>query len=92
MTDKKSYVILSLEKLNKEGDKVAFCYDKLIGRITEICGTRQKFGELMEFSSTTTTAKLNNKSEFSQDEIIKAIEVLKLQSADIPLYFFTRQV
>lgn len=67
---------------------MAFQYDKLRGRIREICGTNSTFANLMGFSSATLSAKLNNKSEFSQPEILKAVEVLKLDKTDIPKYFF----
>ena len=66
-----------------------FCYNKLRGRIKEICGTNLKFAELMTLSNTTISAKLNNKSEFSQPEILKAVEVLELDRSEIPQYFFT---
>ncbi len=71
---------------------MGFCYDKLSGRIKEICGTQSKFADLMGLSNATISAKLNNKSEFSQPEIFKAIDVLKLERSDIPAYFFTKQV
>ncbi len=71
---------------------MAFCYDKLNGRIVEICKTKKKFAELMGFSNATISAKLNNKSEFTQPEIFKAVEILNLDLADIPLYFFNPNV
>ena len=71
---------------------MAFCYNKLHGRITEICGTQENFGKLMGLSSATISAKLNNKSEFTQPEILNAVKILNLQTSDIPLYFFTPKV
>ena len=50
---------------------MSFRYDKLRGRIREICGTNQIFANLMGLSKATPSAKLNNKSEFSQPEILK---------------------
>ena len=67
---------------------MAFQYDKLRGRIREICGTDLMFAKLIGISNTTLSAKLNNKSEFSQPEILKAVEILKLDKADIPKYYF----
>lgn len=68
---------------------MAFCYNKLRGRIKEICGTNERFAELMGISNATISAKLNNKSEFSHSEIYKATEILKLNRSEIPQYFFT---
>lgn len=71
---------------------MSFCYNKLKGRIKEICGSNRRFADLMGVSCATISAKLNNKSEFSQPEIQLAVEILKLELADIPLYFFTPEV
>lgn len=71
---------------------MAFCYDKLKGRIREICGTDRKFAELMGISRATISAKLNNKSEFTQPEISKAVEILRLEQSEIHLYFFMPEV
>ena len=65
-----------------------FCYNKLRGRIKEVCSTDTRFAELMGISKATVSAKLNNKSEFSQPEILKAVEVLNLERSEIPQYFF----
>lgn len=65
-----------------------FQYDKLRGKIKEVCGTNFKFAELMGVSNSTISAKLNNKSEFSQPEIFRAVEVLGLEKSEIPQYFF----
>ncbi|WP_295089926.1 DUF739 family protein [uncultured Ruminococcus sp.] len=69
--------------------ELQFAYNKLRGRIREICDTDQRFAELMGVTNTTISAKLNGKSEFSQHEIFKAVEILDLDSSDISDYFFT---
>lgn len=69
-----------------------FDYSKLCGRITEKYKTQGNFAKAMGPSESTISAKLNNKYEFSQSEIIRAVEVLELNSADIPIYFFTPKV
>lgn len=71
---------------------MAFCYNKLRGRIKEICGSDCKFAEQMGLSKSAISAKLNNKSEFSQPEILKAVEILDLEHTEIPIYFFTLSV
>ena len=65
---------------------MSFCYNKLRGKIKEMCGTNLKFAKLMGISNASTSAKLNNKSEFSQSEI------LHLEHSEIPAYFFTLSV
>ena len=71
---------------------MSFSYDKLKGKIKEVCGTNGNFAELMGISRATLSAKLNHKSEFRQPEIFKAVEILRLNRSDIPLYFFTPKV
>lgn len=71
---------------------MAFCYDKLRGKITEKFKTRERFAEAMGLSGATISAKLNNKSEWTQDEVILAVKVLELSCDDIPAYFFACEV
>ena len=69
-----------------------FDYSKLRGRIREICGTQETFADMMGISKPTMSLKLNNKSEFTQPEIIKAVNVLMLGYDEITPYFFTPAV
>lgn len=69
-----------------------FDYSKLRGRIREVCETQERFSDLMGMSKATISAKINNKSEFTQPEIIRAVEVLNLQYDEISSYFFTPSV
>jgi hypothetical protein len=46
----------------------------------------------MELSLATISLKLNNKSQWTQPEIFKAVDVLGINSSDIPIYFFTPEV
>jgi len=69
-----------------------FDYNKLRGRIKEYCGTQATFAEEMGLSNTSLSNKLNNKIEFSQIEIEKALVILKLKKEDIPVYFFNKKV
>ncbi len=71
---------------------MALSRDKLKGKIKEICGTQDRFGSLMGMSHTTVTAKLNGNSDFTQSEIIKAAEILKINDNDIVSYFFAGKV
>ncbi len=69
-----------------------FDHDKLNGRIKEICKTQSEFGRRMGWSHTTTTLKVNGTRAMTQDEIHKAVRILRLDISEIPLYFFTVKV
>ena len=71
--------------------KVEFDYSKLRGKIREY-GRQDEFAEALEISTTTLSERLNNKSEFTQKEINKACEILKISTDEIPAYFFTPKV
>lgn len=71
---------------------MAFDYNKLRGRIREIFKTQSAFAKAIGMSTTSLSAKLNNLVEFSQNEIEKAVELLKIDKEDIPVYFFTLEV
>lgn len=67
-------------------------YDKLIGKIAEKFRTRGRFAVAMGVSERTLSLKMNNRIDFTQDEIIKACEILEIKHSDIPIYFFTQIV
>ena len=65
-------------------------YSKLKGRIIEIYGTQAKFAEELGMRKGSFSNKINNKRNFTQDEITKAIGLLSIDNP-IP-YFFTKEV
>ncbi len=67
-------------------------YKALLGKITEVFGTQAKFAEAMEKSERTISLKLNNKIDWTQDEMFRAVDVLKVGFDAIPQYFFTQKV
>ncbi len=67
-------------------------YSKLDGLITEKCGTRANFAELVGLSERSVSLKMNGKVGWKQIEINKACLVLGIRSEDIPLYFFNLKV
>lgn len=71
---------------------MSFEYSKLRGKIKEVFNTQEAFAEAMEMSTTSISAKLNNKVAWSQKEIDKASEVLSIPKDKIPIYFFTPKV
>ncbi len=68
-----------------------FDYRKLKGKIKEIFDTQDAFAKALGISNVTLSAKLNNKTEFSQKEIDKASDLLNIEKEEIPNYFFTKQ-
>ncbi len=69
-----------------------FDYSKLRGRIKEIFGTQEKFAKAVGLSDVSISAKLNNKSEWTQREINRAAIVLKIKKEEISNYFFYPKV
>lgn len=67
-------------------------YDKLRGKIKEICGTQGVFAEKLGIGRVSLSQRLNNQLEFSQDEIFKACEILGIKIEDVTEYFFTKEV
>lgn len=67
-------------------------YQKLRGRIKEICGTQDAFADMLGIGRVSLSKRLNNLLEFSQDEIYKSCDILKINPVDIPTYFFTLKV
>ena len=67
-------------------------YSKLRGKIVEVFGTCREFTEAMSMGKTTMSAKLNNKTEWTQDEMIEAMDLLNIPHEDVVSYFFTHKV
>ena len=67
-------------------------YSKLLGKITEKYGNNGNFAAKMGLSEKTISLKLNNKTDFKQDEIIKASKLLDISPTDLHIYFFTEKV
>lgn len=63
-------------------------YAKLRGRIVEKFGSQSAFAEAMGWRKALLSAKLNNKSEWSFPEVMKACELLEIPLKDAHLYFF----
>lgn len=69
-----------------------FNYDKLNGRITEICKTRKEFAKRLSISMNSLTSKLDNRTPFKQEEIIKSMEILDILPEELTQYFFNLKV
>lgn len=69
-----------------------FDYSKLRGRIREKIGNENEFAAAIGMGRTSLSKKLNNRVEFTQNEIRNAVTVLEINDKDIPDYFFTAKV
>lgn len=68
---------------------MAYKYDKLIGKIIEVFGSRKAFAEAMHLSTASLSKKLNNRRFFDQREISRACELLGIAEDEVCEYFFT---
>ncbi len=71
---------------------MAFDYSKLRGKIREVFSTQKAFADALGMSTVSLSSKLNNRVEFSQEEINKSCVLLDIEAANIPVYFFTVKV
>jgi hypothetical protein len=69
-----------------------FDYSKLRGKIREVFKTEGKFAKAINLSSNSLSSKLNNRVEFTQQEIAKATELLSIDDNEFNTYFFTKEV
>ncbi len=67
---------------------VSFNYGFLKDKITQMCGTQAVFAEKLGISKQSLSNKLNNKSQFSHDEIYRISVLLQLDNAEIGRCFF----
>lgn len=69
---------------------MAFDFSKLLGKITEKYGTQYNFAKAMGLSEHSLSVKLNNKVPWKTTEIVKAMELLNIDSSDVSVYFFKK--
>lgn len=67
-------------------------YNRLKGKIIEVFGSLGTFAEAMHMSRSTLSIKMNNKSEWTQKEILEACNLLAIPIEDLHLYFFEAEV
>lgn len=69
---------------------MTFDFSKLLGKITEEYGTQYNFAKAMGLSEHSLSVKLNNKVPWKTTEIVKAMELLNINSSDVSTYFFKK--
>lgn len=67
-------------------------YSKLKGRIAEKGYTKCGFAKVLNMHPNSLSYRLDNKLEFTQEDIVKICDVLGIKHKDIPVYFFTLQL
>lgn len=63
-------------------------YMKLKGRIIQMYGSQGRFAKRLGKTEQTVTAKLNSRTQFSQDDIIAWCNALDIEAPSIGEYFF----
>lgn len=69
-----------------------FDFDKLKGLIVEKYGTRAAFAKAMGLNPGQLSVRLSGQTPFKTAEIVQAVKLLEIDSAEIGLYFFTPKV
>lgn len=67
-------------------------YSKLRGAIREHYGTQEAFALALGMSAASLTAKLNGKTEWQADEIVRACQLFGVSLERAHEYFFTQKV
>ena len=68
---------------------MTYTYNKLRGRIVEMYGTQGKFAEKLGISKNSVSKKMNCKTEFSQEDIIRWSMLLNVKKDEYGEYFFS---
>lgn len=71
---------------------MSYDYSMLLGKIKERCGSQSNFARAMAISERTVSLKLNGKVDWKGNEIMKAIDILKIPKNEITNYFFKSNV
>lgn len=71
------------------GDIVAYDYSELLGKIKTKYGTQHAFADALGITPNSLSAKIQHKSDWGQNEMYKACELLDIPRSKIPIYFFS---
>lgn len=71
---------------------MSFDYTELKRKIRSVFGTQDEFAKALRIGRVSLSLRLNNKAEFSQEEINKSCDLLGLKRSEIPKYFFSEKV
>ncbi len=76
----------------EEKTNVEINFNPLKGRIIERYDTLSNFAKTLGLSKQNLSAKMNNKSDFSRDTVIKICELLDISDCEIGKFFFAPKV
>lgn len=68
--------------------KYHYNYSKLLGKLRELGLTQLELATKIGLSETGLSAKLKNKSEFKQSEMLKIVDIIGESPATVEMYFF----
>lgn len=71
-------------------EKVIYDYSKLRGRIKQVYKTETIFAEKLGISTVSLSSKLNNKTYFEQNQMLKAGTLLNIPKSELHDYFFCK--
>ena len=71
---------------------VSFEYSELIKLMRYKYETQDNFAKALGIGRVSLSRRLNNKLEFTQEEILKAAKLLEIPKEEIPYYFFNEKV
>ncbi len=71
---------------------VIFNHERLEQRINEMYSELGSFGKLMGMTKQKINSRLKSATKFTQSEIEKAVDLLKINPEEIPAYFFEVEV
>lgn len=63
-------------------------YQKLKGKIIEVCGTQEEFAKKIGIGRVSLSKRMTGQIDFSQQEIFKACSVLGIELNNLSEYFF----
>lgn len=66
-------------------------YAKLRGKIVEKFRTQAAFAEALGMNTATLNGRLNNRTQWTADEITKACNLLGIPLSEVHIYFFCKQ-
>lgn len=83
-------IVRSMTKQKTEYRKefyMPYKYNKLRGRIIEKYGTMATFADVLGLSLVSVSKKMNGRTQFSQNDIVKWADLLEIESSEYPAYF-----
>lgn len=72
-----------------EKKRYKFNYNRLRGKIKECYDTQEKFADELGIGRVSLSQRLSNKLEFTQDEILRACQLLNIDWEELEDYFFS---